>query len=169
MNNLQEYVNKLALANWNREFNLPVEVVADLDAHGMFGGEFSPLGLRIPIGMKLSKDLIDHYPDYIIDGVILHELCHWFLFITGKPCGDTDIEFVEEMFRVGGLFPNQIPKIGYYPVAICKKCRKIIGTEESESKCKSRLKNYNSLCCNSPLMYGGIRYINELENCRECK
>jgi len=101
MKNIQKHVNRLALTYWNRRFDSPVEVVDNLNAYGRFGGEFSPLGLRIPIGMELSRTLIDNYPDHIIDGVILHELCHWFLFITGTPCGDNDREFINEMVRVG--------------------------------------------------------------------
>lgn len=39
--------------------------------------------------------------NYITDNILLHELCHWWLWQSGKNWGDRDVEFVLECRRIG--------------------------------------------------------------------
>ena len=120
---LTKRVNELALEKWGVRFSLPCEIVKNLNANGMFSAEFDGYGKIKPIGMKISYNLMQYYPKDIIDGVILHELCHWILLLQGKPNGDEDIEFFIEMEKVGGLFTLEISIRNLRIISKARRCK----------------------------------------------
>lgn len=160
---LEKKVNALADKYWGIPFGLPVDIVKGNGFHGRFSARCSQQGL-VPNRMEISKSLLNDYPEVIVDKIILHELCHWYLFITGQPNDHEDIEFYQEMKRVGGLFSHEVPMIGFFHTAVCSKCGDIIGRDSSEKRFRSKVKKYQSPCCVAKLKSVGKKYYNSLEN-----
>jgi len=51
--------------------------------------------------IRLSSKMNDTRTREEVLGTLLHELVHWRLYTTGRPCSDRDFEFVAECLRVG--------------------------------------------------------------------
>lgn len=49
--------------------------------------------------IEISGKIVQY--DYVPDCVLVHELCHWWLWSTGKNWKDKDVEFILECRRIG--------------------------------------------------------------------
>lgn len=54
--------------------------------------------------IKMSKHRNSEFTESEVYDTLLHEMVHWHLHTSGKPFGDGDKEFVEEILRVGSSF-----------------------------------------------------------------
>lgn len=152
------------------DFDLPIRIVTNLGANAVLkASQDESTGIVSYVELCIDRKMMEYYPQHCLEGLIKHELCHWALSLQGKPNNDDDAEFIEEMKRVGGLWPNDIPLIGFYPVAVCEKCGKVMGAAGTEEQCKKSVEGLFSPCCKAPLVYGGKRFVNMLKIIEEYK
>lgn len=169
---MERYINflakQLATEFFAMELDVPIVIVEELGYFGQCFPAFDGEGYLIDMShIAFDKKLIDLYPERIVKGVLLHELCHWSLFRRGLPSDDHDIEFIAEMERVGGLFPNDIPLTGDFHVFRCKKCYKEAGMfqlSEDLNALKAESRKFVCSRCGSKIRYFGIETVNQLED-----
>lgn len=97
---------------------------------------------RIPLRIELSKKSVPLLDQQTFNAVLLHELCHYHLFIEGKPFADHHPLFEAELRRVGAISTNtiKVPQKGYD--LYCGKCQTFLGKRKRFNN-----KNYLSACC----------------------
>jgi len=127
LEDLNIFAQNLAVKNFN--MNLDAQfLIEDMDVFGKCFPVYNEMGNLLDMShISINSELINVYPIEYIEGVVLHELCHWSLFRHGSPSDDDDSEFVAEMIRVGGSFPNDIPLVGNFYAFRCKSCYKEAG------------------------------------------
>jgi SprT-like protein len=144
---LQKLADKLSLHYWQRKCEVPVTWNGRLTrSMGRFLYSTKGKG-RTPQGIELSKYAAQFINRDIFISVLLHELCHYHLFIQGKPFDDHHPVFEKELERVGAISTNtvQIPQKSFQ--LYCSKCNKSIGI-------RKRLNTalYRSGCCKGKIL-----------------
>jgi SprT-like protein len=138
--------NKLSQHFWKKECTIPVVWNGRLKkAMGRF--LFSYQGKkRIPVRIEMSKHAAQFINREIFIAVLLHELCHYHLFIQGHPFDDHHPLFEKELGRVGAISTNtvQIPQKGFE--LICSQCQQTIGTRR-----RMNTSRYLSGCCKAKI------------------
>lgn len=93
----RELAVKYAKKYWNLDFKLPV-YITDNPERGL--GAFISLNKK-PFRIELHTNLIENYADKDINGVLLHELCHWAMYVQGLEWEDGTETFENELKRIG--------------------------------------------------------------------
>lgn len=144
---LEVLANKLSLHFWNKPCDIPVRWNGRLTkAMGRF--IFSTQRkTRSPIRIELSKHAVRFINHEIFIAVLLHELCHYHLFLAGKPFEDGHPAFEQELRRVGAISTNtvQLPQRGYH--LYCDKCKAYLGTRK-----RMNTMRYLSGCCKAKIV-----------------
>ena len=89
---------KAQLAYW---WGLDLKV--DIEINTRFSkslGRYSTINDK-PLSLEFSKRLFEHYPNHIIQEVVLHELCHYACHVLGRGYHDKDLDFKQEIKRIG--------------------------------------------------------------------
>lgn len=102
---------------------------------------------RHPIKIEMSKHAIPFIDKNVFDAMLLHELCHYFLYIEGLPFHDRDARFKEELTRVGAMPTRSIhiPQKNYE--LYCQQCQQPLGLRK-----RINLQKYRSVCCSKPII-----------------
>lgn len=144
---LLDLANTLSQRFWQKDCSIPVAWNGRLSkAMGRF--LFSPQGKKnLPIRIEMSKRAAHFLTSDLFSAVLLHELCHYHLFIQGQPCDDHHPVFEKELRRVGAISTNtvQIPQKGFQ--LFCSQCEKSIGTRKRINTAR-----YLSACCTAKIM-----------------
>ncbi|MEC4565405.1 hypothetical protein L8C07_05560 [Paenibacillus sp. CMAA1739] len=98
---LQEEAARLVEKHWGidekpiivMDFSESVELQSGL----MGGACFNTRGKFIEFWSEINRQM-EHQE--VLD-MLLHELCHWYLFITGEEYRDNDVRFVKELIKLG--------------------------------------------------------------------
>ncbi len=139
---LELLANQLSLQHWKKTCDIPVVWNGRLRAAmGRFA--YTTKGKqRIPLKIELSKYAAQHLNKDTFISVLLHELCHYHLFIEGKPFHDHHPQFEMELVRVGAISTHtvQVPQKAYE--LFCSHCQKPLGKRK-----RINTKNYLSACC----------------------
>ena len=126
------------------DFNIPINFSKKMTRTY---GYFQHRG-NIPVQIKYSEDLLgDNFNESTVDSIILHELAHWYLFMTNKPYRDGDTYFKNYVTRIGGSLTGTISRAGHGYQGICSCCNKHLGVYSAKKAEKVRNGNYISLCC----------------------
>lgn len=120
---------------------------------------------EVPTKMKFASRLVNgDYKEETIDGVILHECCHYALMKLGKPSSDGHPVFEAELKRIGASSTGTIKNAGESHTFCCSKCGKTFGGI-SDKKAKSLINQINDLfrypvskCCRARIKYMGKIY-----------
>lgn len=120
---------------------------------------------EVPTKMKIASRLVNgDYKEETIDGVILHECCHYALMKLGKPASDGHPVFEAELKRIGASSTGTIKNAGESHTFCCSKCGKTFGGI-SDKKAKSLINKINDLfrypvskCCRARIKYMGKIY-----------
>lgn len=168
MNKLLETVvvekcKRFAKEIWNVDFNVPVKISNKMSKSlGKYRAhivrDFYISTVQVPIDIRFSIKLFEYHNEAAVDGVIKHELTHWYLGITHQPNGDGHPVFENELRRIGAPSTRKLPALGNKYVARCKCCGKIVVTRNSEMNVKKYCETtkYKSNCCKSTISYGGM-------------
>ena len=155
---------ELAEKLWGVNIDIPVRISGRLTRalghykYKMFGDTI------VPIEIKLAERLVSGDYNYsTIESVLKHELCHWYLSITGKKFGDYDKTFLDEIEKIGSTSTFTLEAGGNQYSVVCKKCGKVAGKTYNENKAKkwARDSRYSSRCCNSSLALGETVYVED--------
>lgn len=103
---------EIALAKTAEEYleetyNLPLTIPIKIDGRlkrslGAFHAvRNKATGVGRPKMIKLSKNLIEHYPIKQVMDTLLHELTHYALFMLKKPYRDGEVYFENELHKYG--------------------------------------------------------------------
>lgn len=144
---LAQLARTLSLKHWNKDCLIPVEWNGRLTASmGRFAYKVRGKE-RIPIKIEMSKHAAKFLDQETLSKVLLHELCHYHLFIQGRPFADHHPQFEKELERVGAISTNtvQVPQKGYE--LSCSRCQKVVGKRR-----RINTKLYKSICCEAPLI-----------------
>jgi SprT-like protein len=161
---LQALANKLSQHFWRQDCAIPVVWNGRLTkAMGRF--LFSPQSKKpLPLRIEMSKHAAQFINREIFIAVLLHELCHYHLFIQGQPFDDHHPLFEKELRRVGAISTNtvQIPQKGFQ--LMCSKCKKKIGTRKRFNTAR-----YLSGCCKAKVLkeevlLGSFKYDGKIIN-----
>jgi predicted SprT family Zn-dependent metalloprotease len=106
LQHLYGYCKEQAQKWWGLQFN--IEIIIEKRkwrrqrACFMFRREYKD-GRKIctPLRIKINQAVIDELTEEAVYCIMLHELTHWALCVQGKPFGDKDQEFIDEIKRVG--------------------------------------------------------------------
>lgn len=144
---LLNLANTLSQRFWQKDCSIPVAWNGRLrTAMGRF--LYSPQGKKnLPLRIEMSKHAAQFLTQDLFSAVLLHELCHYHLFIQGQPCNDHHPVFEKELRRVGAISTNtvQIPQKGFQ--LSCSQCRKSIGT-----RTRINTARYLSACCKAKIV-----------------
>jgi SprT-like protein len=148
---LRDLANKLSQRFWQKDCPIPVVWNGRLSkAMGRF--LFSHKGKKhLPLRIEMSKHAAQFLTDDLFNAVLLHELCHYHLFVLGMPCDDHHPVFEKELRRVGAISTNtvQIPQKGFQ--LFCSQCKKSIGT-----RTRINTARYLSGCCKAKIIKKSI-------------
>ena len=143
---------------WNHELSIPVKIDGKITnslayfRHYVESGKENRKNLALDI--KFSRNLFEYYDEKIIKSVILHELTHYYLFISGSTkYSDGEKDFEEELSRIGSHSTEKIAYCGKICYVYCSYCKKIVETCKSETKAKKICRDYKSGCHKSSLDY----------------
>ncbi len=144
---LKRLADKLSRHFWDRPCRIPVIWNGRLKrsmGRFLFQAEGEQ---RKPLRIELSKHAAAFINREIFVAVLLHELCHYHLFIAGKPFADHHPLFEKELRRVGAISTNQvqIPQKGYE--LFCQKCQRTLGLRK-----RINTQRYRSACCRAPIL-----------------
>lgn len=145
-NKIQQLANKLSQHFWQADCAIPVVWNGRLTrSMGRFIFKIDG-SKRIPIKIELSKYSSQFIDRDIFVAVLLHELCHYHLFVQGKPFEDRHPVFEKELQRVGAISTNrvQIPQKAYK--LYCSACNAYLGTRK-----RLNVRRYLSQCCRKPI------------------
>lgn len=106
-----------------------------------------------PIKIKYSEMLLgDDYEESTVDSIILHELTHWFLFVTNKPFKDNDKYFIDYIKKVGSSVTKTIHICGDAYYFKCQNCNKSLGLYNAKKTEKIKKGKYVSSCCKAEIV-----------------
>ncbi|WP_202079711.1 SprT-like domain-containing protein [Caldalkalibacillus salinus] len=144
---LQSLADKLSQHFWEKPCSVPVTWNGRLQkSMGRF--LFTAHGKKkTPIRIELSKHAAHFITREIFIAVLLHELCHYHLFIQNKPYEDHHPVFEKELRRVGAISTNsvQIPQKGFD--LYCSQCQGKLGTRK-----RFNTQKYLSGCCKAKVI-----------------
>mgnify|MGYP000868160435 CR=1 FL=1 len=152
---------------WGLDFDISVELSGKM-TRTLGYVAYKPdwkTGKHIPTKMKIAARLVSgDYKEETIDGVILHECCHFAMMKLNKPDADGHPVFEAELRRIGASSTRTIKSAGNVNEFCCSKCGKSLGGF-SDQKAKSILKRMNdpyrivrSKCCKADIVYKGKSY-----------
>ncbi len=143
---LQTLANKLSQHFWQVDLQIPVVWNGRLTrAMGRF--LFHQKGKkREPLKIEMSKYAAQFIDREIFIAVLLHEMCHYHLFIQNQPFQDHHPVFEQELRRVGAISTNtvKLPTKAYR--LTCTKCKGGLGMMK-----RINPDRYRSGCCQSPI------------------
>ena len=142
---------------WGHELSIPVKIDGKITASLAYFRHYEGAEKdrkKLAIDIKFSRNLFEYYDEKIIKSVILHELTHYYLFMSGSTeYSDGEKEFEDELRRIGSHSTKKIAYCGKLYRVYCSHCKKIIQTCKTEAKAKKICRDYISGCHNSPLNY----------------
>lgn len=144
MNNLDlvTFINKISL----HYFGLPFKHNACWNSRlQTTGGRFFPKDCHLDFNPKMMKT-----PDF--EKIVLHELCHYHLYLQNKGYKHRDLEFKQLLAQVGGLrYAPQLETKNFRLLYLCDTCgkcylrqRKINTRKYRCGQCKGHLILINS-------------------------
>lgn len=144
---LKRLANKLSLHFWGKPCQIPVAWNGRLRRTM---GRFlftEQSGKRTPLKIELSKYAAQWIDRDIFVAVLLHELCHYHLFIQGQPYQDHHPVFEQELKRVGAISTQrvQLPQKAYK--LYCQGCERYLGIRR-----RLNTSRYRSQCCQKAIV-----------------
>lgn len=156
--------DELADKLWNVKVDVPIRISGRLTS--VFGHyKYRNVGSKIvPIEIKLAKRLVEgDYKYSTVESVLKHELCHWYLSITGKKFGDMDDDFSDEIKRIGSTLSFTLQGSGYKYILNCKECGTMAARTFNQNKANKWAtdERYSSKCCGAGLVLAGKEFIED--------
>lgn len=152
---------------WNIDFDISIELSGKMTSTlGYVAYKYNRINrTEIPIKMKIASRLVSgDYKEETIDGVILHECCHYALMKLGKPASDGHPVFEAELKRIGASSTGTIKNAGELHTFCCSKCGQTLGGF-NDTRAKNLLRKVNdpfrypiSKCCKARIKYMGKTY-----------
>jgi SprT-like protein len=143
---LQLLGDKLSTHFWGEKLSIPLVWNGRLTrCMGRF--VYRQLGKkREPLKIEFSKYAAQFIDREIFIAVLLHEMCHYHLFISEQPFHDHHPVFERELRRVGAISTNtvRLPEKVYQ--LKCQKCQKKLGVMK-----RFNPERYRSACCNAEI------------------
>ncbi|WP_164985012.1 SprT-like domain-containing protein [Ammoniphilus sp. CFH 90114] len=143
---LQALADKLSQHFWQDKLQIPVVWNGRLTrAMGRF--VFRQQGKkREPLKIEMSKYAAQFVDREIFIAVLLHEMCHYHLFIQNKPYQDHHPVFEQELRRVGAISTNTVKLPTKVYKLTCQHCKKSLGMMK-----RFNPDRYRSGCCQAPI------------------
>lgn len=144
---LQQLAEKLSKRYWNTSCHIPVQWNGRLSrTMGRFIYEAKPKK-RKALKIEMSKKAISQLDLDTFTKVLLHELCHYHMFIQHKPFQDYHPIFEAELQRVGAISTNtlKLPRKAYQ--LFCSQCLQQIGI-----RVRLNEKKFLSSCCRARII-----------------
>jgi len=110
---------------WGKEYKGTLTFIENDPCLGYFG-IFANWKKTIEIDVRVLKH------KYMVDTVILHELCHWWCYINKLGWDDEDKDFLKECKKVG----DKIVYTEYKRFVPTKKVRQIVNKFERSLRCQ---------------------------------
>lgn len=143
---LQALANKLSLHFWNESISVPVVWNGRL-TRSMGRFVYRVQGKhREPVKIEMSKYAAQFINREIFIAVLLHEMCHYHLFVQGKSFLDHHPVFEQELRRVGAISTNTVRLPSKIYKLVCKKCQRELGHMK-----RFNPDRYISPCCKSEI------------------
>lgn len=108
---LEKYAEKFLKDNYNMEMEVPLELNARMSKTlGWFRYIRYSDGSKTPSRIQLNKYFVENNDPVTVVDVLRHELVHYACFMLGKPFGDGDAYFENELKRLGVVSQDTIDK-----------------------------------------------------------
>ena len=99
----ENFAKSFAQSQWGIDLNIPVKFNNRLKSvSGRFRFKrknFEPVLENRPMDIQLAPQIVKNHDEMV--GVLKHELCHWYCFISGLDYGDGDKDFEMELKKAG--------------------------------------------------------------------
>lgn len=144
---LKRLADELSKRHWGKPCTIPVSWNGRLKkTMGRFMYH-ERLGKREALRIELSKFAAQTLNEATWISVLLHELCHYHLFIAGQPFEDGHPRFEQELRRVGAATSHTIrlPQQGYK--LFCSQCERPLGVRK-----RINTAHYRSACCGATII-----------------
>jgi SprT-like protein len=143
---------------WNHELSIPVKIDGKITNSLAYFRHYGESGKEkrenLALDIKFSRNLFEYYDEKIIKSVILHELTHYYLFISGSTkYSDGEKDFEEELSRIGSHSTGKVAFCGKIYFVYCSHCKKIVETCKTKAKAEKICRDYRSGCHKSTLNY----------------
>lgn len=145
--NWQQEAERLSLVHWGEACHIPIVWNGRLKrTMGRFLFKQTKQK-RTPLKIELSTTAATLLSVEQMRKVLLHELCHYHLFIQNRPFTDRHPVFEAEIKRVQTISTNEVslPRSGY--ALYCSQCAKFLG-----HRVRFNTRNYRSLCCKAKII-----------------
>lgn len=161
---------------WRLDFDIKIEISSRMTSTlGCVAYRPDKINHKeIPTKMKIAARLINgDYKEETIDGVILHECCHFAMMKLGKPSSDGHPVFEAELRRIGASSTRTLHNVGNVHEFCCSKCGRSLGgfndqkTKTILKKMQNPFRLIQSKCCKAPLQYKGKVYKEDDNKTRE--
>lgn len=125
INQLKQYANKFLMENYHMYLDVPLRLNGRMKT--TFGW-FRHQRNGAPLSVELNKYFVENNEATVVIDVLKHELCHYALFMQGRPYKDGQSEFENELKRLNIISQSTIDKykIATQPRKIqvyqCSKC-----------------------------------------------
>lgn len=151
---LRQYAKNWLKETYNLELEIPIYINNRLSRMlGYFKRERDK-----PHSISIARRLIDYYGKEVTLDVLKHELIHYACYLLGKPFGDGDWYFENELKKHGVSRTRTYKFKGMAHVYSCQSCGKVT-SERSRKIGENQLSYYYSRCCHAPLKYEGKKEI----------
>ncbi|HJV47393.1 MAG TPA: SprT-like domain-containing protein [Bacillota bacterium] len=143
---LQDLGNKLSIHFWGEALSIPLLWNGRLTrcmGRFVYRGQGKK---REPIKIEMSKYAAGFIDREIFIAVLLHEMCHYHLYIRDMPFQDHHPVFEKELLRVGAITTNTVHLPEKVYQLTCQKCKRKLGMLRRFNPQK-----YRSSCCGAEI------------------
>lgn len=143
---------------WGLKFNVPISINKRLTR---VLGRYEHTRDNKPLLLTIAYATLKDYKPETIDSVILHELTHWALGISGKPSTDGHPIFERELKRVGASTTQTIKHAGDLHKIVCCGCKKTIAltTKIRANNLMKKANRCTTKCCSTRYEYVGVERV----------
>lgn len=149
INVITEKANYYANELWGVNLNIPVKRNNRLSRSlGRYIWE-DYKGLEIEIAGKM---FVNDYNELTVDGVIVHELCHWYCHLNKLDWDDSSVAFQDFVVKSGGILCKHIKPVfnAYFgKCPVCNKEYRLYGYKDG------KINKYTG-CCGNKLVFSRV-------------
>lgn len=155
-------VADIAKEIWNVNISIPINVSKKMKRmFGYFMTKTNGRGQTKAVKLSFAYRLVNgDYKLLTIVDVIKHELAHYMVFTNGIGFHDGDMEFENELIRIGAHSTGTLAGAGESYFGVCSCCGKVAtrGNEKKVMKQCAIDSTWVSRCCGKKIKYVGKEY-----------
>lgn len=146
---MENFAREFLKEEFGVDLTIPIKINSRLTStFGWFRGRTNRVtGVREPVVIEISKNMIEYQGFDFAYGTLKHELVHYALYIQNLPYNDGTYTFEQELKRVGAPSSGTRKALIKKEVYQCKGCsHKFLRNRKLNNHNKYKGSNYNCTC-----------------------